>query len=231
MDCSLSGSSVHGISRLMLLNCGVGDPSSPHHPAPTPPERPPHPASCWPPASATPCSPSVSTLNQDATPPPPRALVHTLLGKLSGVTVGSGEREGHWTSCFSKVRVKSLSRVLLFATPWTAAYQAPPSMGFSRQECWSGLPFPSPGDLPDPGIEPRSPSLQADALPPSEPPGKFPKFSPITNFGDSSPLKVKFHFLFLFLSSAPHPLLHLPPWVFSTVCHGCLSRSAQIRKC
>ena len=65
-----------------------------------------------------------------------------------------------------KVKVKSLSRVRLFATPWTVAYQAPPSMGFSRQECWSGLPFPSPGDLPDPGIEPRSPALHADALPP-----------------------------------------------------------------
>ena len=50
-------------------------------------------------------------------------------------------------------------------------YQAPPSMGFSRQECWSGLPFPSPGDLPDPGIEPGSPALEADALT-SEPPGK-----------------------------------------------------------
>ena len=48
--------------------------------------------------------------------------------------------------------VKSLSHVRLFATPWTVAYQAPPSMGFSRQDCWSGLPFPSPGDLPDPGI-------------------------------------------------------------------------------
>jgi len=67
-----------------------------------------------------------------------------------------------------KMKVKSLSRVRLFATPWTVAYQAPPSMGFSRQECWSGLPFPSPGDLPDPGIEPGSPILQADALP-SEP--------------------------------------------------------------
>ena len=63
-----------------------------------------------------------------------------------------------------KVKVKSLSRVRLFATPWTAAHQAPPSIGFSRQEYWSGLPFPSPGDLPDPGIEPRSPALQADAL-------------------------------------------------------------------
>ena len=56
-------------------------------------------------------------------------------------------------------------------TPWTVANHAPPSMGFSRQEYWSGLPFPSPGDLPDPGIEPRSPALWADTLP-SEPPGK-----------------------------------------------------------
>ena len=70
-----------------------------------------------------------------------------------------------------KVKVKSFSCVRLFATPWTIDYQAPPSMGFSRQECWSGLPFPSPGDLPDPGIELRSPALQADALL-SEPPGK-----------------------------------------------------------
>ena len=66
-----------------------------------------------------------------------------------------------------------LSHVQLFATPWTVAYQAPLSMGFSRQEYWSGLPFPSPGDLPNPGIEPRPPALQADALP-SEPPGKPP---------------------------------------------------------
>ena len=75
---------------------------------------------------------------------------------------------------FDKVSLslKSLSQVRLFATPWTVAYQAPPSMGFSRQECWSGLPFPSPGDLPNPGIEPRSPALQTDALP-SEPPGKL----------------------------------------------------------
>ena len=70
-----------------------------------------------------------------------------------------------------KVRVTSLSRVRLFATPWTVVYQAPPSVGFSRQEYWSGLPFPSPGDLPNPGIEPRSPTLLADSLT-SEPPGK-----------------------------------------------------------
>ena len=60
--------------------------------------------------------------------------------------------------------VKSLSRVRLFVTPWTVAHQALLSMGFSRQEYWSGLPFPSPGDLPNPVIEPRSSVLQADAL-------------------------------------------------------------------
>ena len=70
-----------------------------------------------------------------------------------------------------KVKVKSLSCVQLFVTTWTVPHQAPLSMGFSRQEYWSGLSFPSPGDLPDPGIEPRSPALQADTLI-SEPPGK-----------------------------------------------------------
>ena len=84
---------------------------------------------------------------------------------LSWSHEGSGSHHTKWK------KVKSLSHVWLFATPWTVAYQAPPSMGFSRQEYWSGLPFPSPGDLPDPGIEPRSPTLQSNALP-SEPPGK-----------------------------------------------------------
>ena len=60
---------------------------------------------------------------------------------------------------YMKVKVKSLSCVRLFATLWTAAHQARPSMGFSRQEYWSGLPFPSPGDFPNPGIEPRSLAL------------------------------------------------------------------------
>ena len=67
--------------------------------------------------------------------------------------------------------MKLLSCVQFFATPWTVTYQAPPSMGFPRQEYWSALPFPSPGDLPDPRIKPWSPTLQADALP-SEPQGK-----------------------------------------------------------
>ena len=66
---------------------------------------------------------------------------------------------------------ESLSRALHFVTPWTVAHQAPLSMEFSRQECWSGLPCPSPGDPPNLGIEPRSPTLQGDPLP-SEPPGK-----------------------------------------------------------
>ena len=60
---------------------------------------------------------------------------------------------------------------LTFATPWTVACQVPLSMGFPRQEHWSKVPFSSPGDLPDPGIKPRSPALQADSLP-TEPPGK-----------------------------------------------------------
>ena len=66
---------------------------------------------------------------------------------------------------------KSLSHVGLFKTAWTVACQAVLSMKFSRQEYWRGLPFPSPGDLPDPEFEPRSPALQADSLPP-EPVGK-----------------------------------------------------------
>ena len=73
----------------------------------------------------------------------------------------------HIYVCYTQL----LSRVQLFATPWTVAHQAPLSMGFSRQEYWSGLPFLSPGDLPDPGIESRSSTLQAHSLL-SELPGK-----------------------------------------------------------
>ena len=75
------------------------------------------------------------------------------------------------SSSWVVVKVKSLSHVRLFAIPWTVVNQAPQSMEFSRQEYWSGLPFPSPGDLPNPGIEPESPTLQAHALL-SEPIGK-----------------------------------------------------------
>ena len=86
--------------------------------------------------------------------------------------------------------MKSFSCVRVFATPWTVAYQAPPSMGFSRQEYWSGVPFPSPGDLPDPGIEPGSPTFQADALT-SEPPGKPRGLSIVTLNLRNYDLKVK----------------------------------------
>ena len=65
--------------------------------------------------------------------------------------------------------MKLRSHVQLFVIPWTIADQAPPSMELSRQEFWSGLPFPSPGDLPDLEVEPRASALQADTLP-SEPP-------------------------------------------------------------
>ena len=75
-----------------------------------------------------------------------------------------------------QVKVKSLTCVRLFVTPWTVAYLAASPMGFYRQEYWSGLPFPSPGDLLDPGIEPMSPAFQADALT-SEPPGKPSKMN------------------------------------------------------
>ena len=65
----------------------------------------------------------------------------------------------------------SLSCVRLFATPWTVAHRAPLFIGFSRQEYWNGLSFPAPGDLPDPGVEPRSPALRADSSP-AEPQGR-----------------------------------------------------------
>ena len=97
-----------------------------------------------------------------------------------------------------KVKVNSLSRVQLFVTPWTVAHQAPLSMGFSRQEYWSGLPFLSPGDLPNPGIKPRSPALQVYTLT-SEPPGKLFK-----------------HVQFSSVQSLSHVWLFANPW---TVAH------------
>ena len=82
-----------------------------------------------------------------------------------------GDGVGPWrTGVWALIKVKPLSRVRLFATPWTVVYLASPSMGFSRPEYWSGLPLPSLGDLPKPGIEPKSPALRADSIL-SEPPG------------------------------------------------------------
>ena len=87
-------------------------------------------------------------------------------------------------------KVKSLNRVQLFATPWTVTRQAPLSMGLSRQEYWSGLPCPSPGDLPNPGIELRSPALQADSLPSGPPRKPFAKHLLYSGHSLSSPVQV-----------------------------------------
>ena len=97
--------------------------------------------------------------------PEPRSLgadplYHPLLGKHI-IIYGT-------FSCISLPGLHSNPK-RVFATPWTVAYQTPWSMGFSRQEYWSGLPFPSPGDLPNPGIKPESPAWQLDSLL-SEPP-------------------------------------------------------------
>ena len=106
--------------------------------------------------------------------------------------------------------MKSLSRVRLFVTPWTVAYQAPLSVGFSRQEYWSGLPFSSPGDLPNPGIKPRSPALQADALP-SEPPGKtqasFNFMAAVTICSDFGAPKIKVSHCFHCVPSICHEVM------------------------
>ena len=80
-----------------------------------------------------------------------------------------------------KVKCKLLSHVQLFVTPWTVASRLLCPWEFSRQEYWSGLPCPPPGDLPNPGIEPRSPELQADSLP-SEPPEKPSNFDLYSRF-------------------------------------------------
>ena len=93
------------------------------------------------------------------------ALWRSPLQSLAWSIWGSGQSE-HRSLSRACWKGKSLSHVRLFATPWTIQ-----CIEFSRPEYWSGLPFPSPGDLPNPGMEPRSPALQADSLP-AEPPGK-----------------------------------------------------------
>ena len=103
-------------------------------------------------------------------------ISHQKTSNISPSSVFSNHSPFHWSvtrtseKLKSSERVKLLSHVWLFATPWTIALQTPLFMEFSKQEYWSGVPFPSTGDIPDPGIEPESPALQADSLP-SEPPG------------------------------------------------------------
>ena len=132
-------------------------------------------------------------------------------------------------------KVKLLSRVWLFATPWTVASQAPPSMGFSRQGYWSGLPLPSSEDLPNPGIEPGSCALQAESLP-SEPPRKWRKslfycfwmiFYRIYSsrlsglfvcfFFPFSTLNMLYHFLPFILSSGKSAVI----WIFVLMYKSC----------
>ena len=125
MDCSLPGSSVHGIHLARILEW-VAVPFSRDLPNP----------------GMEPRSPA---LQADSLPAEPQRKQQ------------------------KKVKMKSLSRLRLSATLWTVAYQAPPSTGFSRQEYWSGLPFPSPVDHTDPRVKPGSLTVKADSLP-TEPP-------------------------------------------------------------
>ena len=108
----------------------------------------------------------------------------------------------------------TLSHVRLFTTPWTAAYQAPLSMEFSRQEYWSGLPLPHAGDLPNPGIKPSSPASEGGIFttePAGKPQGLFPSF---TTANHPSPLGGAT------MNAASHPLLNLPVSPTQSFCLG-----------
>ena len=110
-----------------------------------------------------------SALQADSLPSEPLGRPINLDWQISFQKTGTVDPPSSsiWGNCWSWrkwKKVKLLSCVWLFATPWTAAHQAPLFMGFSRQEYWSGFPFPSPGDLPNSGIEPESPTSQADAF-------------------------------------------------------------------
>ena len=119
------------------------------------------------------CLPSSGKAIKLSFPASPKTYVSALrFGKGSREAELSGKEMNPNAFCLERKKVKSLSRVRPFATPWTVALQAPLSVEFFRQECRSGLPFPSPGGL-NLGIEPRSPALRADALP-SESPRKSP---------------------------------------------------------
>ena len=136
MDCSLPGSSVHGILQARILE--------------------------W----------TAIPFYRGCSQPTDQIQVSRI---ADGFFTISANREAleHWRGLCRVMScrvVKSLSHVQLFVTPWTVAYQAPPSMGFSKQEYWYGFPFPSPGNLPNPRIKPGSPAFQYYSLT-SEPPG------------------------------------------------------------
>ena len=131
-------------------------------------------------------------------------MLSLLWGKYLGV---------EWLDQRVVVVVQLLNLVRLFAALWTVAHQAPLSMGLSRQEYWSGLPFPPPGDLPNLGIKPKSLALQADSLP-SEPPGK-------PQIPDQRVGVRNFHAFFFFQSGAILYSLHQKPpefWRLTTLC-------------
>ena len=116
----------------------------------------------------------------------------------------------HW----DEKKVKSLSCVWLFVTSWTVARQAALSVGFSRQEYWSGLPFPPTGDLPDPGIKPRFPALQADSLP-CEPAGKRKEST--KHLYAEAPGSEECLDLILSSKCGPKWMQSLPSWVVTAV--------------
>ena len=170
MDCNLPGSSVHGISQAKTLE-RVAMPSSRGYSR----------ARNW---TRISCAAGGFLIIE----PPRKTYERCAYTKHKYYVILYKEVEHPWSLLSSgdpgtsplqiglywpckNVKVKLLSRVWLFAALWTVAYEAPPSTWFSRQEYWSGLPFPSPGDLPLPGIKPGSSALEADALT-SEPPEK-----------------------------------------------------------
>ena len=126
-----------------------------------------------------------------------------------------GQVNQRWYPLNGVVAAQSLSRIQLFATPWTVAHQALLSMEFSRQEYWSGLPFPALGDLPQSGIEPMSaasPALQADSLPLcllGSPDGTF-----------NTPLKLTGMTAILEEEWSPEAFESGKPWYQCSFCHS-----------
>ena len=109
--------------------------------------------------SPTPSLPGISTLDCRVRKTTSASVISLYFGSTFS-SLAYSNRVGYQPAC-----TYVLTRALPFVTPWTVAHQAPLSMGFPRQEYWSGLPCPPPGDLPDPGIKPKSPALQAGSLP------------------------------------------------------------------